>query len=115
MMYSTTLQESCPIANTLGGTWVLITEGKFLVAASSDTSSPYTFAKTVGFEDTQLKAHTHELERNSDFKSGVNTTTKVTTANAGEHKHNFSITARAHDASTDTGLRSGNPNGGCHQ
>lgn len=109
--YSDKNETTCPIANTLGGTWEKIDGGTFLCAANSDANSIYNRQKTGGFEETQLKSHYHELVRNSDS----NTKTKVTTTSNGAHTHKLTLKARAHDADPDTGLRSGNVNGGCHQ
>lgn len=109
--YSSENISTCPIATSLGGTWKKIPAGTFLCAAEANANSLYNREKTGGFEETQLKAHFHELVRNSDN----NTKTKVTTATNGDHSHTLTLTARAHDADPDNGLRSGNVNGGCHQ
>lgn len=115
--YSTSAVTTCPLKTAFPDSeWTAIEAGRFLCAASSaDANDEYFASKTGGFKETQLKSHYHELERNSDYKSGKLTTTKVTTTTNGEHKHKLTLTARAHDASTDNGLRSGNVDGGCHQ
>lgn len=112
--YSATAMSTCPIETNLGGNWTAITAGKFLCAAQTDATKDYFATTEGGFVETQLKAHSHTLTKTSEEKDTTdNDTVKVD--NAGTHKHGFSLTARAHDASTDNGLRSGNVDGGCHQ
>lgn len=108
---STSAPTTCPIQDSLGGTWDLIESGRFLRAVGEDEDLVDSRGKPGGFADTQLIAHYHELERNRD----MNKTTKVVTTSAGNHTHSLHLKARAHDASKDNGLRSGNVNGGCHQ
>lgn len=113
--YSESNVDTCPIATSLGGTWKKIKAGTFLCAAESDSSSLYNRDKTGGFEETQLKAHDHSLVRVSTYDTNKNSTTVVSESN-GSHTHKLKILARAHDASTDNGLRSGKTeDGGCHQ
>lgn len=112
--YSASAVDTCPIQTNLGGTWTAISAGSFLCAAQKDATKDYFATTTGGFTETQLKAHSHELTKTSEEKNTTdNDTVKVD--EAGEHYHGLDLTARAHDASTDNGLRSGNVDGGCHQ
>lgn len=114
MCYSASALTTCPIQTNIGGTWKAIDAGKFLCAAQSDATKDYFATTTGGYVDTQLKAHSHELTKTSEEKNTTNNDTVQVEEN-GEHYHGFDLTARAHDASTDNGLRSGNVDGGCHQ
>lgn len=114
--YATVDLTTCPIQTSLGGTWAAIDAGTFLCAANSTAGSIYNRGYDKGgFEETQLAAHTHTISRNSNHDTSKNSTT-IVSESSGEHKHSITLTARAHDASTDNGLRSGHvKDGGCHQ
>jgi hypothetical protein len=113
--YSTSAVTTCPLKTAFPDSeWTAIDAGRFLCAAQKDATKDYFATTTGGFVETQLKAHSHGLTKTSEEKdTSDNDTVKVD--NDGTHQHDLSLTARAHDADPDTGLRSGNVNGGCHQ
>jgi microcystin-dependent protein len=76
MMYSADNVTTCPIENTLGGTWTAIDSGNFLVAADDNVNSLYYHSKTGGSANTELISHTHTY-----------TTHTEQTISGGEHKH----------------------------
>jgi hypothetical protein len=94
--YSDNKLTTCPIANSLGGTWLPIDAGNFLVSAST-SDGLYRYGSTGGSANTVAVTHTHTV-----------TSGTFSTSAAGEHTHNFSFAATAHDASSDNCFRSAN-------
>lgn len=98
--YSENKLTTCPIADSLGGTWAAIDAGKFLVSAST-TNGIYKFGNTGGSADAIAVKHAHSF--NND----------VTTNETGAHSHTVKwFDTSAHDSSTDNTLRSADSNDG---
>jgi hypothetical protein len=104
--YSESNVSTCPIQNSLGGTWVALstkTENKpgyFLCAASTDAKSIYRYGNSGGSADAIVVSHNHE------FASGTSATTKSN----GSHTHEFQFVATAHDGGSDNCFRSAQSN-----
>lgn len=92
--YSESKLTTCPIANSLGGTWTAIDAGNFLVSASTSNGT-YKFGNTGGSADAVVIKHAHSFSND------------VTTNETGSHSHTVTwFDTSAHDSGTDNTLRS---------
>ena len=96
-MYSEDNLSSCPIQDTLGGTWELIETGRFLVSGTNARNNTYSAANKGGSADAVNVSHTHTISNGT-----------IEIAEGGSHSHSTTLTATAHDASKDNCFRSAN-------
>lgn len=79
------IPDTCPIANTLGGTWVKI-ENRFLYS----TTDADKYGQLNGSNKATLVEHIHQIKLDVvDYDT--NTWANVTTSSAGTHGHRLSI------------------------
>lgn len=92
--YSDNKLTTCPIANSLGGEWLAIDAGRFLVAAST-SNGIYKYGSELGCADAVVIKHSHSFSND------------VTTNETGAHSHTVKwFDTSAHDSGTDNTLRS---------
>ena len=107
IMYSENKKTTCPIAETLGGTWEPLTHkdgttkgGLFLCTADTTSGSHYKYGEYGGSPDAVNVSHSHS------FESGKT----IATTTSGSHSHEFKYTATAHDGGSDDCFRSAQEN-----
>lgn len=92
--YSENKLTTCPIADSLGGTWTAIDAGKFLVSAST-SNGIYKYGSTGGSADAVAVKHAHSFSND------------ITTNETGAHSHTIKwFDTSAHDSRTDNTFRS---------
>jgi hypothetical protein len=93
-MYKEGRVDTCPIADTLGGTWERIEVGRFLCSASPDTGDIYQYASKGGSADAIIPTHEHAINSK-----------KVEISSSGDHGHSVTKQGTAHDGSKDDTFR----------